>query len=333
MKRALLVVVVLVLLAGLVAGGGLWWAQQRWTAPGPTTETVTVSIPRGAGLSRITALLAEAGILADEADRLIFPLAVKIDGRASSLRAGEYAIPAGVSLRQVATMLARGEGLIHYPLTVPEGLTTHEILALVRAMPELEGEVTLRPGEGDLLPETYLFQRGDSRDTAVRRMMDAMDAALAELWPGRAPDLPIATPEEAVILASIVEKETAVAAERPRVAAVFVNRLRLGMPLQSDPTVIYGLAPETGSLDRRLLRADLKTDHPYNTYTRGGLPKGPIANPGRDSLKAVLHPAETKDLYFVADGTGGHAFAETLREHNRNVAKWRRVQREQAAGE
>jgi len=164
-------------------------------------------------------------------------------------------------------------------------------------------------------------------------MMDAMDAALAELWPGRAPDLPIATPEEAVILASIVEKETAVAAERPRVAAVFVNRLRLGMPLQSDPTVIYGLAPETGSLDRRLLRADLKTDHPYNTYTRGGLPKGPIANPGRDSLKAVLHPAETKDLYFVADGTGGHAFAETLREHNRNVAKWRRVQREQAAGE
>jgi UPF0755 protein len=154
-----------------------------------------------------------------------------------------------------------------------------------------------------------------------------MTRTLDELWPHRDPNLPISSKEEAVILASVVEKETALAAERPQVAAVFINRLRLGMPLQSDPTVIYGLAPDTGSLGRPLLRADLEKDHPWNTYTRPGLPQSPIANPGRDSLYAVLHPAAIKALYFVADGSGGHAFADTLRQHNNNVAQWRRIQR------
>jgi UPF0755 protein len=325
MKRFLLLFLLLVVLGGAVAGGGLWWATARWRAGGPTTEDVVVTIPRGTGLRRITAILAEAGLLAEAADRLIFPLRITLDGQASSLKAGEYAVPAGASLADLAAMLTTGAGVVHYPLTVPEGLTTADILRLVRAMPELEGDVTLAPPEGALLPETYLFQRADSRDGALHRMMDAMDDALADLWPERDADLPLATPEEAVILASIVEKETAVAAERPRVAAVFINRLRLGMPLQSDPTVIYGLAPETGRLDRPLLLKDLRADHPYNTYTRGGLPPGPIANPGRESLAAVLHPAETRDLYFVADGSGGHAFAETLDEHNRNVAAWRRL--------
>lgn len=328
MKRILGVLLLLVVLALIAGGGALWWAQERWQASVTASETM-VTIPRGAGLKRITAILTEAGLLSRPEDRLIFPAQLKLAGQANALKAGEYAVPAGTTMAGLAGMLSSGQGMVHYPLTVPEGLTTAEILGLVRAMPELEGEITLSPAEGTLLPETYLFQRGDSRDTAVTRMMTAMEAAVADLWPDRAADLPLETPEEAVILASIVEKETAVPEERPRVAAVFVNRLRRGMPLQSDPTVIYGLAPETGSLDRRLLRKDLKQDHPYNTYTRGGLPAGPIANPGRDSLAAVLHPAETKDLYFVADGTGGHAFAETLRAHNRNVAKWRRIRRDQ----
>lgn len=326
MKRALVTLALLIVLVALAAGGAVWWAQERWQSPVTTVDT-TVTIPRGAGLKRITAILAEADLLPRPEDRLIFPAEVKFAGQAAGLKAGEYAIPAGTTMEALATMLAAGQGMVQYPLTVPEGLTTTEILALVEAMPELQGELTVAPPEGALLPETYLFQRGDSRDTAVARMRDGMEKALAELWPERADDLPIKTPEEAVILASIVEKETAVAEERPRVAAVFVNRLRLGMPLQSDPTVIYGLAPETGSLDRRLLRKDLKQDHPYNTYTRRGLPAGPIANPGRESLAAVLNPVQTKDLYFVADGTGGHAFAETLREHNRNVAKWRKIRR------
>ena len=185
------------------------------------------------------------------------------------------------------------------------------------------------PPEGSLLPETYHFERNEDRNALIARMTAAMDATLAELWAGRADDLPLDTPEEALVLASIVEKETGIASERPHIAGVFVNRLDRGMPLQSDPTVIYALTLGEGPLDRLLTRADLKTDSPYNTYVVPGLPPGPIANPGRDAIAAVLQPLETKDLYFVADGTGGHAFAETLAQHNRNVAAWRAI-RDQA---
>lgn len=331
MKRLLIVGMAVVLVAALGAAAAAWVGWSRWTAPGPATEAVRVLIPRGAGVKQIAALLVEQGVVRPGLDERLFPLGVKVSDQAGRLKAGEYDLPPGLSMAQVAEQLAAGAGIVQRPFTVAEGLTTPTVLAMLRAVPELEGEITLDPPTGALLPETYHFLRGDSRDAVVRRMMAAMDRTLAELWPNRQEGLPISTPEEAVILASIVERETAVAAERPRVAAVFINRLRLGMRLQSDPTVIYGMNPESGTIDRPLLRVDLELDHPWNTYVIGGLPPSPIANPGRDSIAAVLNPADTKDLYFVADGTGGHAFARTLEEHNRNVAKWRRIQRERRA--
>ncbi len=216
--------------------------------------------------------------------------------------------------------------------TIPEGLTAPQVVALLAAAEGLDGEPPPldKIGEGTLLPETYQYVRGDRRVDIVGRMRKAMAETLDELWRKRSADAsPLATPRDAVILASIVERETALSEERPRIAAVFLNRLRRGMRLQSDPTVVYGLSNGTGTIGRPLTRADLAVDHPYNTYIHGGLPPGPIANPGRDSLAAVLQPAKSKDLYFVADGTGGHAFARTLDEHNRNVARWRRIQRQQ----
>ncbi len=212
-------------------------------------------------------------------------------------------------------------------LTLPEGLTSFEVVALVQKAEGLEGEVQAVPPEGTLLPETYHYARGETRAEVVARMGRALDQVLDELWPERAPGLPISSPEQAVVLASIVEKETAVADERPLVASVFVNRLKKGMRLQSDPTVVYGLTGGKGPLGRALTRKDLQTPSPYNTYLADGLPPGPIANPGRASIEAVLNPAKTEYLYFVADGDGGHRFAKTLAEHNRNVAQWRKRQR------
>lgn len=303
------------------------WASKRYVAPGSAAQTVRLEIPRGAGLQKISQILADAGLIQQGADPLIFTVMVKRANLGGSLQAGEYDVPPASSMAAIAEMLSSGRNRVHYLLTIPEGLTTPEALRLISAMPELDGLLTLSPRTGTLLPETYAFMRGDQRNEAVRRMQAAMDKTLGELWEKRAPGLPLTSKEQAVILASVVEKETALAAERPRVAAVFINRLRAGMPLQSDPTVIYGLAPETGSLGRALLRSDLEKDHPWNTYTRPGLPASPIANPGRESLAAVLNPVKTNELYFVADGSGGHAFASTLAEHNRNVAAWRKMQR------
>lgn len=328
MRRLFKALFTLVLIGLLAAGGAAWWAKDRWQSPGVGAATVRILIPKGAGLASITATLADAGLLSRPGDRYVFPLGVKLTERAQSLRAGEYDIPATASLEAIAEILSTGKGLVLYSLTIPEGLTVPEVFALVSAMPELTGDLPPQPPEGSLLPETYAIQRGDTRAQVVERMMAAMARTLDDLWAARAENLPIATPQEAVILASVVEKETGLAAERPQVAAVFVNRLNMGMPLQSDPTVIYGIAPETGSLDRALLRRDLQADTPYNTYTRPGLPVGPIANPGRESIAAVLNPVDSDALYFVADGSGGHAFARTLAEHNRNVAKWRSYQRE-----
>jgi len=327
MKRWLATISLIAALAVAASAAVAYWGYARWTGDGPATEVTRVQIPRGAGLARIAATLEEAGVLGRPGDRLVFTLGVTLSGLSASLRAGEYDIPPATGPEEVARRLAAGKGLVQYPLTVPEGLTTPQVLDLVRAAPHLQGDISVTPATGTLLPETYHYLRDDSRDAVVRRMREAMDEVLDRLWQERAPDLPIASKEEAVILASIVEKETAVPEERPLVAGVFINRLRRGMRLQSDPTVIYGLAPESGELDRPLLRKDLEQEHPWNTYVIDGLPPSPIANPGRESLEAVLNPADTDALYFVADGTGGHAFAKTLREHNRNVAKWRRLQR------
>lgn len=227
-------------------------------------------------------------------------------------------------------MLVDGRTVVHR-VTVPEGLTSVEIVAIVAASEVLEGAVPPPPVQGALLPETYHVARGDERAAVIGRMAEAMNEALARLWPTRAPDLPLASPAEAVILASIVEKETGIAAERAKVAGVFYNRLALGMPLQSDPTVVFALTDGKMPLGRALTRDDLAIDDPYNTYKVNGLPPGPIANPGLASLEAVLKPEATDALYFVADGTGGHAFARTLDEHNRNVAKWRKLQDAQVA--
>ncbi len=306
----------------LIAAGAAAWALHQFNRPGPATSEATVIIDKGDGLAAIAERLRKAGVIADP---LIFRLGVRAMGEAGNLQAGEYAFAPGTSARSVAAELATGRTVVRR-LTVPEGLTSAEIAALVASTPGLAGEVEAVPKEGTLLPETYHFSYGDSRAELTARMQKAMAAAVAELWPQRSADLPFASPTEAVTLASIVEKETALPAERPRVAAVFINRLKRGMPLQADPTVAYAKSAEGEAADRPLTRADLARPSPYNTYLNRGLPPTPIANPGRASLEAVLNPADSDELYFVADGSGGHAFARTLAEHNRNVADWRRRQ-------
>jgi UPF0755 protein len=293
--------------------------KARFEGPGPAAHETVVWLPPGAGLGAIAARLDAAGVIADP---YTFRLGARALGAARALKAGEYAIPPRASMAEIMERLRAGRVLVHR-LTVPEGLMTAEVVALVERAQALSGPVTQTPPEGSLLPDTYHYLRGESRMDLLARMAAAQEKLLRELWPRRAPDLPLETPREAVILASIVERETGLEAERPRVAAVFVNRLHVDMPLQADPTVIYALAGGEGRLDRALTTADLAAESPYNTYRQQGLPPTPIANPGAASIRAVLRPLATKELYFVADGSGGHAFAETLAEHRRNVAAWR----------
>jgi len=292
-------------------------------APGPLARDQTVAIARGASLRDIARQLEAAGVVA-EATR--FEWAARLLAAGSPLKAGEYRFPAGASLRAALGLIRSGRTVLH-ALTVPEGLTGAQIAALLEATEALDGSLAGPIGEGEVLPETYYFARGDGREELVRRMAAGMSEALAELWETRADGLPLQSPREALILASIVEKETGRDDER-RVAAVFVNRLKLGMRLQSDPTAVYALNQGAGPLGRALTREDLARPSPYNTYVVDGLPPGPISNPGRASIMAVLDPASSKELFFVADGAGGHAFAETLAQHLRNVARWRELQQQ-----
>jgi UPF0755 protein len=318
--------IILLLLGMLAVGGAVWWGWNRFQAPGPSTAETIVIVPKGAGLSRIADLLQDAGVIVED---WLFTLVVKALGEDQALKAGEYAVPAGSSMRQVMELLVAGLTVVH-KVTVAEGLTAWEIVQLLNAAPDLAGPpIETLPAEGILLPETYFFERGDTRQEILERMVAGHRDALARLWPARASGLPIENEAEWIVLASIVEKETGLASERPLVASVFVNRLKRAMRLQSDPTVIYGITEGKGPLGRGLTRKELDTPTPYNTYAIDGLPPGPIANPGLASLEAVLHPADTKYLYFVADGTGGHVFAETLAEHNDNVRKWREIERKQ----
>ena len=317
----------LVSILAVCAGTLSYRAYHRYRTEPVATDDVVVFIPKGSSLVDITQRLYEANLLPGAWDQHIFTVVTRLVSPKGSLQAGEYAVAGGSSMEDIGHQIRSGTGIVSYPLTIPEGLTVTEVLERVRAMPILTGDITVSPPEGTLLPETWHVVRGDTRDAVIQRMRAAMTDVLQGLWSRRSPDFPLQHPEDALILASLVEKETSVPEERQQVAGVFLNRLRLKMPLQSDPTVIYGLSPEDGALDRPLLRADLRKDHPWNTYTRSGLPAGPIGNPGRLALEAVFFAPPTNKLYFVADGTGGHAFAKTLAEHNRNVARWRHIKR------
>ncbi|MEQ9144526.1 MAG: endolytic transglycosylase MltG [Parvibaculaceae bacterium] len=323
LKWTLVAVAAVVFLLGAGAGGIYYYGQTKFLEPGPATADQVFLLERGTGLNATAARLEKEGLVSSS---LVFRLALRVQGAAGSLKAGEYLIPAQASMDEIAAILAEGKSIQH-KLTIAEGLTSWEVMRLVETDPVLVGDMPETPPEGALLPETYLFTRGTTRADIVERMKAAHDEVLDQLWQERATDLPFDTKEEAVTLASIVEKETGIASERPRVAAVFVNRLRKGMRLQSDPTIIYGITKGQGPLGRPIRRSEIDRKTAYNTYQIDGLPPAPIANPGEASLAAVLNPPETKEYYFVADGTGGHAFAETHAGHMRNVAKWRRIER------
>lgn len=320
MKRFLLVLGFLIITAALTIGGAAVYVYVQYTSPSNMAQERDIIIPQGTGVRGIAEIFRRENII-DEP--LIFLAGVRVSQLDRSLRAGEYHFPARVSPKQAAEILATGDTVKRF-VTIPEGLRSGEIIDRINLVDGLVGDITEIPKDGTLLPETYQFSFGDTKQSIVDRMRAAHDEMVEQLWPGRQQGLPFDTIDEAVILASIVERETGVAGERSRVAGVFVNRLRINMRLQSDPTVAYAISPDK-RLERALTRQDWKFESPYNTYVNAGLPPGPITNPGREAFHAVLHPAATKDLYFVADGTGGHAFAQTLKEHNRNVAKWRRI--------
>lgn len=315
-------VLVLVVLCVIAAGAWVWTA---WDASGPPAragaETV-ILIPAHSRTRDIAQMLEDKGVIRHA---FVFELDARLKGVASRLKAGEYAIPSGASMGQVASILVEGRSIQH-KLTAAEGLTSEMIWKLVKADPVLLGDAGPVPDEGSLLPETYLFTRGETRRGLLAKMAQAQNATLEPLWDKRAPGLPFKSPREAVILASIVEKETRLPDERPHVASVFINRLRNGMKLQTDPTIIYDLT-RGYPLGRGIKQSELVAATPHNTYVIDGLPPGPIANPGKDSLAAVLHPAQTADLYFVATGKGGHVFAATNDQQARNVAAYRAFER------
>jgi UPF0755 protein len=308
-----------------VMGGALFLGNTLLSAPGPLDKTKNIVIARGAGPATMAKVLRDEGVITH--DRL-FRLALMIDPSPKPIKAGEYEIPAHISMQALVDLLQSGK-VVQRRLLVPEGMTTAEVVELVRKTEALAGEITLDLKEGDLLPETYFYSRDDTRDGLLSRMKEAMDKTLDEAWRKRAAGLPLANRREALVLASMIEKETAVPAERAKVAAVFLNRLRRRMKLESDPTVIYGLTGGKGQFNRELTRADLQSTSPYNTYMVVGLPPGPICNPGRASIVAATNPApRDRSLYFVADGQGGHVFAAHVLEHNRNVERWRQIQRD-----
>ena len=290
---------------------------------GPDAGTDTVVIPKGVNLDEVTEILWYAGFIDPPQS---FYWTARLSGADRDIQAGEYRIPRRATQADILSILLEGKTILH-PITVPEGLTSRQVVALLMADERLTGEIVEVPGEGTLLPETYFYSRGDSRRDILRRMAQNQDEFFETLWANYDFSQPFTTREEAVILASIIEEETAIPEERPLIAAVFLNRLNRNMRLQSDPTVIYGLT-QGEPLGHALRVSELRSETPYNTYNIDGLPPGPISNPGKESLEAVFNPAPTAALYFVADGTGGHVFAETLEEHNENVRRWRQIERE-----
>ncbi len=318
------------LLVLLGVGGAFYYGSQQFNQPGPLAETTSVMVQPGSGLDSISAQLARQNVISSP---LVFTAAVRLEGVASDLKHGEYLFQPGVSMRDVLDDLVSGRSVLH-AITFPEGWTSQQIVDRLNADTILAGEIEEVPPEGALMPDTYKFTRGATRQQMIDQMRRVHERAVAEIWARRAPGLPIDTPEEFVTLASIVEKETGRADERSRVARVFINRLERGMRLDSDPTVLYGLFGGAGRPEGRpIYQSDLDKQTDYNTYRMTGLPPTPIANPGRAALESVANPSRTNELYFVADGTGGHVFASTLEEHNRNVARWRQIRAAREAAE
>jgi UPF0755 protein len=315
-----------VLIGALLGLAGFAWAMHEATKPGPLTADKVVVISREDETEggAIADQLARAGVIDNP---LLFKLAVLVDGNSPKLKHGEYLFKQSASLREVEDLLISHKVLFH-KVTVPEGLTSDQVVQLLRDNDVLTGEVKATPREGSILPETYFVERGDTRQALLRRMENDQLKAVDDIWKKRAADLPIKSPGELVTLASIVEKETGRAEERPHVAGVFVNRLQKRMKLESDPTIVYGLVGGKGTLGHSISKSELTQQTPYNTYIIPGLPPGPITNPGKAAMEAVANPSPTKDLYFVADGTGGHAFADTLEQHQKNVQRWREIEKD-----
>ena len=318
-----IITIVLVLLIG--SAGAYYYGMQKIEAPGPLQDEKVVNIPTRAGMADIADTLQREGVI--DNNRWAFIGAVIALKARSELKPGEYAFQKNASLRSVIATMVDGK-VVQHSVTIPEGLTSEQIVARLSENDIFAGSINEIPREGTLLPETYKFPRGTTRDQVIGRMQQAQKRLVAEVWEHRNPDIPVKTPEQLVTLASIIEKETGKADERSRVAAVYVNRLRQKMKLQSDPTIIYGLVGGKGTLGRPIKRSEITQPSPYNTYVVDGLPPGPIANPGRASLEAAANPARTRDLFFVADGTGGHSFTETYDQHQKNVAKLRAMEKQ-----
>ncbi len=316
-----LLILGLVLLFGLIT-----WGQSAFRAPGPLTAPLRIEVERGEGLASVTEKLEAGGAIGNAT---VFRLGARYARLDDGLRFGEYEFPAGASMEAILRQMNEG-GNVARRIVVPEGWTSWQVVEALREREDLEGEIAEAPPEGSLAPAGYDYQRGEERQAVLDRMAAEQERVLAEAWAGRDPELPVATPEELLILASIIEKETGVETEREVIAGVFVNRLRRGMRLQTDPTVIYGITQGRETLGRGLRASELATATPFNTYVIGGLPPTPIANPGRAAIEAAANPAATEFLYFVADGSGGHAFARTLEEHNGNVNAWRRLEAQRA---
>jgi UPF0755 protein len=311
-------------IAAIALAVGWSLGQQRINAAGPLPADKIVLIAPGTDVSGIVEQLTDQGVVDSS---ILMMGALWIEGDHSKVKAGEYMFKQSASLREVIDTLVSGKQILH-SITIPEGLTSAQVVDRLRENDALAGDIKDVPKEGSLMPDTFKFARGTTRDQIIRNMQAEQKKILADVWARRATDIPIRSPYELVTLASIVEKETGRADERPRVASVFVNRLQRNMPLQSDPTIVYGLVGGKGTLGRGILKSEVEQKTPYNTYTNVGLPPGPIANPGRAALEAVASPSRTKDLYFVADGTGGHAFADNLDQHRTNVLRWRQIEKD-----
>jgi UPF0755 protein len=322
-------IMTLIVLVTIAAAGTVYYAMTAYEAKGPLPANTNFIVRNGASIVEIAGSLERNNIVSDGRVFRFMSEAYLDD---DTLKAGEYEIKAGATMQEIMLLLKSGKSIL-YSVSLPEGLTVKQMFSRLSADPVLEGDLPAEvPAEGTLRPDTYKFSRGTKRAEIVAQMAAAQKALVDQIWEKRNPDLPITSRDEFVTLASIVEKETGIADERSRVASVFINRLEKNMRLQSDPTIIYGIFGGDGKpTDRPILKSDLEKDTPYNTYIIKGLPPTPIANPGRAALEAVANPSRTEDLYFVADGTGGHVFAATLDEHNANVRRWRKIEAEKAA--